>query len=65
MCGRLVAKFVRTPAGDAAGPAMRLPSLWKPSRDERLVEARQLVGPGTERIGVNTYPYLATYCVPC
>jgi len=27
VCGRLVAKFVRTPAGDAACPAMRLPSL--------------------------------------
>jgi len=27
VCGRLVAKFVRTPAGDAASSAMRLPSL--------------------------------------
>jgi len=27
VCGRLVAKFVRTSAGDAASPAMRLPSL--------------------------------------
>jgi len=27
VCGRLVAKFVRAPAGDAASPAMRLPSL--------------------------------------
>ena len=27
VCCRLVAKFVRTPAGDAASPAMRLPSL--------------------------------------
>jgi len=27
VCGRLVAKFVRTPADDAASPATRLPSL--------------------------------------
>ena len=36
-------------AGDAVAVA------GKPSRDERL--AHQPVGPGTERVGVNTYPY--------
>jgi len=38
-------------AGDAVAVA------GKPSRDERLVVAHQPVGPGTERVGVNTYPY--------
>ena len=32
--------------------------------DERLAEARQPVGPGTGRVGMNSYPYWATCCVP-
>jgi len=49
-------------------PAMR-PSdavaiAGKPFMDERLAEARQPVGPGTVRVGVNSYPYWATCCVP-
>ena len=29
----------------------------RPRMDERSAEARQPVGPGTERVGVNTNPY--------
>jgi len=50
-------------------PAMRPSDVvaiaGKPFMDERLAETRQPVCPWTGRVGVNTYPYWATYCVPC
>ena len=45
----------RSSAGDAASDAVAIAG--RPRMDERLVEACQPVGPGTERVGVNTYPY--------
>ena len=78
VCSRLVAKFVRTPVGDAASPAMRLPSLgshvgtsvwlWlvSPLAKERANRNKVLALLGDVLCSVPTACFLPViYCVRC